>query len=152
MVSKQNLRKLALFENHMAMTVDFDELWTHVKKLEAISKEKNDPSILEYTEEQTRKTKPLTEQSCAYLIKSIIKADLENKDKHMDALLNPEVSEQRTYIKENWELVPDSIERYKAFSNSIALPNLDLESGLTIVKVSSTKFKNIVFKLAGLID
>ena len=152
MVSKANLRKLALFENHMAMTITFDELFPLVKTLEKISKERNDPTILEYTEEQKRKTKPLTETSCAYLIKSIIKADLENKDKHMDALLNPEVSEQRSYIKENWELVPDSIEKYKSYTNSIALPNLNMESELTINKVSSTKFKGILLKLAGLIE
>jgi hypothetical protein len=70
----------------------------------------------------------------------------------MDALLNPEVSEQRNYIKANWELVPDTIERYKSLSTSLDLPNLNAESEITIDKVSSTKFKNIVFKLAGLID
>ena len=136
----------------MAMTVDFDELFTHVKTLEKISKERDDASILEYTETQRKKTKPLTETACAYLIKEIIKADLDNKNAHMDALLNPELSEQRSYIKANWELVPDTIERYKSLSNSIVLPNLDAESEITVSKVSSTKFKNIVFKLAGLID
>lgn len=152
MVSKQNLRKLALFENHMAMTVDFDELFKHVKKLESISKESGDATILDYTETQRKKTKPLTAISCGYLIKEIIRNDMENKDVHMDALLNPELTEQRAYIKENWSLVPETCERYKSLSNSIALPNLDAESEITISKVSSTKFKNIVFKLAGLID
>ena len=150
MVSKQALRKLATFENHMAITIDFDELYTLVKKFETISKEKNDESIVDYKETSRKKTKPLTEQSCAYLIKELIKADPENKDAHMDAMLNPEISEQRKYIKENFENIPDSVKNYKSYSNSVELPNLDAESELTFEKVGSNKVKAIIWKLAGL--
>ena len=73
----------------------------------------------------SKKTKPLTEQACTYLIKELIKADPDNKDAHMDAMLNPELSEQRTYIKDNFSLIPSDAKNYKSYSNSVAITNED---------------------------
>jgi hypothetical protein len=148
MLTKKYLEEICTFENHLAITFNLNELWEIAKKLNKRSKELNDESILDIAQQKRKKTKPLTESACALLLKEIIKADPDNKDSHIDALLNPELSEQRKYIQKNFDLVPEEIKNYKNYLNSIKLPNLNAESEITYEKHDTSKIKAILLKLA----
>lgn len=150
MTSKSELRKLATFETKMVIPLVFDELWVLIQQLESYAKENNAPEYSDFFETKRVKTKPLNERDCAFLLKEIIKADLENKDAHIEVMLNPEISEARKHIKKNWSKIPDTIEQYARFNKAVSLPNLDVEAEITVKKLAPAKVKDIIFKYAEL--
>jgi len=150
-MQKTKFNELATFEKNIVFPFTHESLYALINKIEKKSKELKDDTLTDFTDSSTRTTKPLSEGECALILKELMTSDAENKDKHLEIMLNPSVSEQRTYIKANWNKVSAEIKNWDSYNASLSLPNLDIKSEITFEKFSANKLRQIVLKLADLV-